>query len=127
MAERDRFTGSRSSKPWEAFDEGDAKRSLRTAFDATRRAEALSGAATQTEKALIQALRSRYPSPTPIPDMCPWNDDYAAAMRAVHAEHGEDPDVEALFAEAIMNRTPWALWDLKTGVVAEGADTAAAR
>ena len=55
--------------------------------------------------------------------MCPWNDDYAAAMRAVHEEHGDDPDVAALFAEAIMNRTPWALWDLKTGSVAEGADT----
>ena len=29
----------------------------------------------------------------------------------------------ALFVEAIMNRTPWALWDLKTGQPAEGADT----
>ena len=48
-------------------------------------------------------------------------------MRAVHAEHGEDdPDVEALFAEAIMNRTPWALWDLETGRIAQGADTAEA-
>ena len=56
--------------------------------------------------------------------MCPWNDAYAGAMRAVYVEHGEaDPDVAALFAEAIMNRTPWALWDLKTGRPAEGADT----
>ena len=118
--------GPNYNKPWEAFDEEDARRSLQTAFEAVGRAEELSGAATETEKALIGALRSRYPSPVPAPDMCPWNDAYAAAMRDVHAEHGGDPDVDALFAEAIMNRTPWALWDLKTGAIAEGADTAEA-
>ena len=118
--------GPNYNKPWEAFDEEDARRSLQTAFEAVGRAEALSGAATETEKALIGALRSRYPSSVPAADMCPWNDDYAAAMRAVHREHGDDADVDALFAEAIMNQTPWALWDLKTGTVAEGADTAEA-
>ena len=30
-----------------------------------------------------------------------------------------DLDVAALFAEAIMNRTPWALWDIATGKPAE--------
>ena len=115
--------GPNYNKPWEAFDEDDARSSLRTAFEATAQAEKLSVVATDTEKALIRALRSRYPSPEPAADMCPWNDDYAAAMRIVHEEHPDDPDVEALFAEAIMNRTPWALWDLKTGAVAEGADT----
>ena len=29
----------------------------------------------------------------------------------------------ALFAEALINRTPWQLWDLQTGEPAEGADT----
>ena len=118
--------GPNYNKPWEAFDEDDAQRSLRTAFDATGRAKELPGAATATEKALIHALRSRYPSPVPAADMCPWNDDYAAAMRTVHEDHGNDPDVAALFAEAIMNRTPWALWELESGAVAEGADTAEA-
>ncbi len=117
--------GPNYNKPWEAFDEDDAKRSLQTAVEATGRAESLSGNATETEKALIGTLRSRYPSssPAPAPDMCAWNDDYAAAMRTVYARHGDDSDVAALFAEAIMNRTPWALWDLATGAVAEGAGT----
>ena len=115
--------GPNYNKPWEAFDEDDARGSLQTAFEASVRAEKLSVAATETEKALIRALRRRYPSPEPAPDMCPWNDDYAAAMRVVHEEQPDDPDVEALFAEAIMNRTPWALWDLKSGAVADGADT----
>jgi ABC-type phosphate/phosphonate transport system substrate-binding protein len=35
---------------------------------------------------------------------------YAAAMRAVHQEYSADPDVSALFAEALMNLTPWDLW-----------------
>ena len=118
--------GPNYNKPWEAFDEEDASRSLELACDAVARAEGLAPRATDTERALIRALAQRYPSRVPASDMCPWNDDYADAMRAVHAEHAEDPDVEALFAEAIMNRTPWALWDLETGSVADGADTAEA-
>ena len=115
--------GPNYNKPWEAFDEEDAARSLAAAHEASARAAALAPDAAPAERALIGALRHRYPSPAPAADMAPWNDGYAAAMRAVHAGHGEDPDVAALFAEAIMNRTPWALWDLDTGTPAEGADT----
>ena len=118
--------GPNYNKPWEAFDEEDAARSLGTAHDAAARARECAGDATPAERALIGALEHRYPSRTPAPDMDPWNDGYAAAMRAVYAEHGDDSDVATLFAEAIMNRTPWALWDLATGAVAEGADTAEA-
>ena len=118
--------GPNYNKPWEAFDEEDAARSLATAHDAAAQAAACASNATPAERALIQALEHRYPSRSPAPDMDPWNDGYAAAMRAVYAEHGGDSDVATLFAEAIMNRTPWALWDLATGAVAEGADTAEA-
>ena len=118
--------GPNYNKPWEAFDEEDAARSLQTAREAVARATESAWNATETERALIGALQHRYPSPSPAADMCPWNDEYAGAMRAVYARHGDDSDVATLFAEAIMNRTPWALWDLKTGAVAEGADTAEA-
>ncbi len=118
--------GPNYNKAWEAFDEEDASRSLDLACDALARAQAVAHDATDTERALIRALARRYPSRVPAADMESWNDAYADAMRAVYEEHAEDPDVEALFAEAIMNRTPWALWDLGTGSVAEGADTAEA-
>ena len=59
--------------------------------------------------------------------MCPWNDTYAAAMRKVNARHADDNDVAALFAEALMNRTPWALWDLETGQIPADAGTAEAQ
>ena len=118
--------GPNYNKPWEAFDEEDAARSLATAHDAAARAAQCAVNATPAERALIDALRLRYPMRSPASDMDPWNDGYAGAMRAVHARHGDDSDVATLFAEAIMNRTPWALWDLATGAVAEGADTAEA-
>ena len=118
--------GPNYNKPWEAFDDEDAAHSLETARDAVVQANRRARNAAAVERALIGALEHRYPSATLEADMCPWNDAYADAMRAVHAQHAQDPDVEALFAEPIMNRTPWALWDLKTGAVAEGADTAEA-
>jgi hypothetical protein len=52
-----------------------------------------------------------------------WNDDYAAAMRGVYEDYGNDLDIAALFAEAMMNRTPWQLWDLQAGGIAEDAST----
>jgi hypothetical protein len=36
---------------------------------------------------------------------------YAQAMSSVHAQFPEDPEVAALYAEALMNLRPWALWD----------------
>ena len=47
-------------------------------------------------------------------------------MREVYGRHGDDADVAALFAEALIGRTPWQLWNLDTGEPAEGADTAEA-
>jgi tetratricopeptide (TPR) repeat protein len=44
-------------------------------------------------------------------------------MRKVYAAHPDDLDVVCIFAEALMNRTPWQLWDLQTGGPKEGAST----
>ena len=44
-------------------------------------------------------------------------------MRDVYARFPDDLDVATLFAEALMNRTPWQLWDLTSGEPASGADT----
>jgi len=44
-------------------------------------------------------------------------------MRDVYAQFSDDLDVCALFAEALMNRTPWQLWNLRSGEPAEGANT----
>jgi len=116
-------SGANYNKPWEAFDADDLATSVSTCYSAAQRAVEASVGATDLERALIAALPARYPTPQPGADLSPWNDAYADAMRAVYDEYGADLDVAALFAEALINRTPWELWDLTSGEPADGADT----
>jgi tetratricopeptide (TPR) repeat protein len=116
-------SGPNYNKQWKAFDVVDLERSLATAHKATAEALKRAASASPVEKALIEPLALRYPANDPGQVTPIWNDDYAAAMRKVFAAHHQDLDVAALFAEAIMNRTPWQLWDIATGKPAEGADT----
>jgi tetratricopeptide (TPR) repeat protein len=115
--------GPNYNKQWKAFDPADLQRSLTLAHGATAKALSLIGNASPVEQALIRPLAKRYPADDPNAVGSLWNDDYAAAMREAYQAHSADPDVTALFAEAIMNRTPWTLWDIKSGAPAEGADT----
>jgi tetratricopeptide (TPR) repeat protein len=118
--------GPNYNKQWVAFDPIDLKNSLNLAHAATKQALKLLDQASPVEQALIRPLAKRYPLDEPGHVTPIWNDDYAAAMREVYNSHKDDLDVVALFAEAIMNRTPWQLWDIKAGKPAEGADTAEA-
>ena len=77
--------------------------------------------------ALAGALSARYPSDVPASDCAIWNADYADAMREVHRQFPDDPDVAALTADALMNLTPWQLWDQRTGEPAAGAATVEAQ
>ena len=117
-------SGCNYNLPWEAFDDESAKTTIARAFAAAHSALDRIGTATEAEAALITALQARYPAPSPADDMDVWNDLYAKAMRDVHAAFPDDLDIATLFAEALMNRTPWALWDLESGEIAQGADTA---
>jgi tetratricopeptide (TPR) repeat protein len=116
-------SGPNYNKQWKAFDVVDLKKSLKMARAATLKAQTLAAKATAVEQALAHALLKRYPDANPDNVTPIWNDDYAAEMREVCRAHSDDLDVVALFAEAVMNRTPWALWDISTGKPAEGADT----
>lgn len=115
--------GPNYNKPWEAFEEEEKPDCLEVAQAAAASAMALKEQVTPVERALIEAIPKRYPESAAIEDFSPWNDAYADAMRQVHATYREDLDICALFAEAIMNRTPWQLWDLPSGQPANGADT----
>jgi tetratricopeptide (TPR) repeat protein len=122
-------SGPNYNKPWEAFDEADLTSSISICYSATQAAlnAVDSGSVMGVEAALIAALPARYPSPTPDGDSSIWTDEYAAAMREVYRANSDDLDVASLFVEALMNRTPWDLWDLASGQPAEGADTVEAR
>ncbi len=64
---------------------------------------------TERERALIDALATRYTTPVPA-DRDPLNLAYADAMRKVHDKYADDPLVVALFAESLMNLQPWQHW-----------------
>ncbi|TDD34756.1 tetratricopeptide repeat protein [Actinomadura sp. KC06] len=111
------------NKPWDDFTAEEAAESLANAREAIGAALTMTGSVTPLESALIGSLQSRYPSARLQPGWKAWEDAYAASMRNVYAQFPDDPDVAALFAEAMMNRTPWQLWDLESGEPASGADT----
>jgi tetratricopeptide (TPR) repeat protein len=117
--------GCNYNKPWEDFEEAELVRAVAGARAATEEALARVNSASPVERALIRAVERRYQSDQVVTDdeFHAWNDDYAAAMREVHTAFPDDPDVSTLFAEAMINRTPWQLWNLKSGEPAEGADT----
>jgi tetratricopeptide (TPR) repeat protein len=67
------------------------------------------GKASPVEQALIDALAKRYANPQPE-DRSGLDRAYADALREVWKKYPKDPDVGALFAEAMMNLRPWDQW-----------------
>ncbi|MEU6354738.1 hypothetical protein ABZ896_36385 [Streptomyces sp. NPDC047072] len=117
--------GPNYNKPWEFFDGDDLARTVERTHTAVELAHEK---ATDTlERALIGALRARYPQAEPAADCAVWNAPYAESMRAVHQLAPGDADIAALYADALMNLTPWQLWDLRAGEPAAGARTREAR
>jgi hypothetical protein len=76
------------------------------AFEASRRAARLASTASPVEQALIGALQERY-AEQPVADRSPLDRAYADAMRGVAKRFPDDPDVQTLFAEALMDTMPW--------------------
>lgn len=79
--------------------------------------------ASPVERAMIRALPARYPQREAIEDMSPWDKAYTQEMRKIFEAFPDDLEVRTVFAESIMNETPWQMWDLRSGKAAEGAGT----
>ena len=114
--------GPNYNKPWEVFTPEEKGPALERARAALETGLAL-GTATPTELDLLEALASRYPDDPEIEDYQPFNDGFAAAMKPVYEKHAKDLDVAFVYAEAMMNRTPWQLWDFHEGVPNPEAST----
>lgn len=84
----------------------DAK-SIRRAMAALKRAKR--ARATPVERGLIDALAKRYADPPPK-DRTALNEAYADAMGELWQRYPDDDDVGTLYADALMNLNPWALW-----------------
>jgi len=119
--------GPNYNLPWSLMDDTTKARCLGGAHQATQAALELLDRVTPIEAALIQALTSRYPQSEPIEDQMPWNLDFTNTMRQVHQDHPDDLDVTAVFVDAIMNETPWKMWNLESGEPAADAGTVEAQ
>ncbi len=118
--------GPNYNKPWEVFTEDEKAPALARAHAALK-AGAAAALVGSPEAALIAALAGRYPTDPAIEDFDPFNDAFSAAMRPVYAAHPHDLDIAFVFAESLMNRTPWQLWHFWSGKVNEQASTTEAR
>lgn len=96
---------------------------MKKGYETSKKAKELAQNATALERALVEAIQARFPTADPAKDYISVNQDYAAAMEPVYESFGRDLDVATLYAGALMNITPWALWDLFTGKPVRGAPT----
>ena len=82
---------------------------VRQATALAKRAQALATHAQPVDRALIAALQQRYADPAPT-DREPLDRAYADAMAMVARDYPDDDDVATLYAEALMDLSPWAYW-----------------
>jgi hypothetical protein len=80
-----------------------------SALAALERAKALSANAAPLERALIEALATRY-SADPAADRAALDGAYADAMVKVAERFPESDEVAVLAAEAVMDTSPWNYW-----------------
>ncbi|KAM5523416.1 TPR domain-containing protein [Fusarium oxysporum f. sp. phaseoli] len=115
--------GPNYNKPWKAFDRNDLKHTTLKGLEACKNAEALASKASPVERALAGAIQHRYPKDENDTNHArSWNSAYAEAMRPVYEEFKDDLDIATLYADSLMNLTPWALWDVRTGKPAPGSE-----
>jgi tetratricopeptide (TPR) repeat protein len=79
------------------------------AFAAIAKAQALAAKASPREQALIAALATRYAKEAPK-DRGPLDAAYASAMEKVAKQFPDDNEIAVLYAEAVMDLSPWNYW-----------------
>ncbi len=80
------------------------------AYAAAQTALALKEKATEREQAYIEAVARRYTGTIPD-DRRALDHAYAEAMGEVTRRFPDDPDAASLYAEALMDTTPWDYWE----------------
>ncbi|MDQ2976310.1 MAG: hypothetical protein M3R69_13005 [Acidobacteriota bacterium] len=78
------------------------------ALEAIQKAVALKAKASPREQALIDALVNRYSGRAE--DRRARDVAYADAMRKVHLQFPNDPDISMLYVESVMDLRPWGYW-----------------
>lgn len=108
--------GPNYNKPWKSFDARDLEVSVRRTHELAKLAKSQSINATPLEQGLINAIQFRFPAGDVPESFDKSVAAYAQAMRRVYRQYGsEHLDVIALTADALMNLTPWKLFEARTG------------
>jgi tetratricopeptide (TPR) repeat protein len=79
------------------------------AFAAAEKARMLAPKATPREQALIAAVSTRYAKDAKA-DRVPLDAAYALAMEKVAAQFPDDNEIAVLYAESVMDLSPWNYW-----------------
>ena len=113
------------NKPWGWFGDQERETTIAYCHEYAHKAAERKALASPLEVALIDAICAKHPCAQAINsiDLERWSREYAVAMRYVYVEFPDDLDVICLCAEAVMNLTPWKLWDIEYGLPAIGACT----
>jgi tetratricopeptide (TPR) repeat protein len=80
------------------------------AWQAIEQARAVAAAAPEKERAFIEALAKRYTA-DPKAERPPLDRAYAEAMRGVTTRFPDDLDAATLFAQSLMDTSPWNYWE----------------
>lgn len=79
------------------------------AWEAVKNARERMSGASDVEKAFVEAVSKRYAETAPA-DRVPLDRAYADAMRELVKQFPDDLDAATLFAESIMDLSPWDYW-----------------
>ena len=91
--------GPNINKP---MDKGDVPKAL----EALRKAREAARSASDKERGLVEALSKRYAADAPD-DRAALDKAYAGAMRELHRQFPDDPEIATLLAESLMDTMPW--------------------
>jgi hypothetical protein len=81
----------------------------RRAYEAVRRASAMSAGASDRERGLIEAMQARFadsPTPRAVLDRA-----YADSMELLAGRYLDDPDIPTLYVDALMNTMDGSYWE----------------
>lgn len=109
-------SGPNYNRTWRLFDGPDRLKAIEMCYIYSQKAFERAENAAPWERALIEALRFRFPDKNPHRDLASCDRAYADAMRDVHKQFGDgDFNIITLFADALMNVAPRKLFDTATG------------
>ena len=116
-------SGPNYNLPWERYDPAGKEKALAASYDAMQAALAHADKATPVEQAMIKALPRPLSAAHADRGQSAWDKAYTREMRKIFARIPTISRCAAVFAESIMDETPWQMWDIDTGGATEGAGT----